>query len=121
MVDLQATLEEHPHWKRLSKMKLKAELKKANIKIPGKVIDAHYKNTEFHQIRIPAHTQRRPPLLITAPPWSFQMDIAHMPNFVTRSAAYFLLLVDVLSRKAYAYPMPNREMNTIIGAYTTFC
>ena len=36
------------------------------------------------------------------------------------NAKYFLLMVDVLSRKAYAYPIRNRSMNTILGAYTEF-
>ena len=113
---------DHPAWKRLTKTKLVAQLKAADLKVTSKEVDDYYKSSDFQQIRKPADSQRRLPLIITAPPRSFQVDIAHMPDHVSKNGghAYFLLLVDVLSRKAYAYAMLDRSMNKIIGAYTAF-
>ena len=123
----------NPHVARLKKGKLKAELQRSKVYVPAKEIDQHYAASDFHQIRKQRNSQRRPPLLITAAPRSFQVDIAYTgkgkdpasgqqgQNLPQKGGVrYFLLLVDVLSRKAYAYPMKNRSMDTIIGAYTTF-
>ena len=116
---LAEALEAHPTWKRLSKQKLKAQLKAAGLKVPGKDVDEYYKASEFQQIRVPAHTQRRPPLLITAPPRSFQLDIGFLPSYASTNSGVtaFLLMVDVLSRKAYATPLESQVMSEVVGAY----
>ena len=136
---LDKVFEEYPDWNIKSESALRKKLKQKKLSVPSKEIVQHIKNSEFRQIRVPPSSRTQVPLLITAPPQSFQIDIAHTgpstdpypqvgKNVYYKgldlpqkgNAKYFLLIVDVLSRKAYAYPMRSRTMPTIIAAYKKF-
>lgn len=52
-----------------------------------------------------------------APPYSFQVDILDLPRSRVRFALAF---VDILSRKAYMYPLKNKSLNECIIALDLF-
>lgn len=55
---------------------------------------------------------------IAAPPKSFQVDIVLMPSY--KNISKFLLLVDVFSRKAFAYVLKSGEMRDVVDASGKF-
>ena len=61
-------------------------------------------------------------LKITAPPYSFQVDIIEMPAYraVNGGVSKFLLAVDILSRKAFAYPLKSGTMAAVLDAFEKF-
>ena len=61
---------------------------------------------------------------ITAPELSFQIDIMHINKALKTNTSddfyYFFLVVDILSRKAFVYPLQNMTASSIIDAYISF-
>jgi hypothetical protein len=55
-------------------------------------------------------------------PYSFQVDAVMMPQHAGSNGGSigFLLLVDILSRKAFAYPLKSTAMQDILRAYKQF-
>jgi hypothetical protein len=66
--------------------------------------------------------KKHKPLIITGQPNSFQIDIIHLPNYTkqNKGISRFLLLVDLLSRKAFAYPLKSGSIENVIEVYKTF-
>jgi hypothetical protein len=66
--------------------------------------------------------KKHKPLVITGQPNSFQIDIIHLPNYTkqNRGINRFLLLVDILSRKAFAYPLKTGKIEDVIDVYKVF-
>ena len=61
-------------------------------------------------------------LVITAPPYSFQIDIFELTKYkATNNGIYrCLLCVDIISRKAFAYPLKSGKMLDILDQYEDF-
>ena len=59
----------------------------------------------FRKMRRPRVFRR-----ITAPPYSFQIDIVYLP-FKKQNMKYALTIVDILSRYAFVYPISSRTMS----------
>jgi len=82
-----------------------------------------YANADMLQmnrkVRKPEHYLR-----ITGPPNSFQIDIMYLQGAFDLPKKYgkrlLLVLIDVLSRKAYIYPMQNNKLKTVIETYAGF-
>lgn len=59
---------------------------------------------------------------IAAPPWSFQIDVVHMDRYKSqnRGVDRFLLLVEIESRKAFAYVLKSETVADVLKAYKRF-
>jgi hypothetical protein len=117
---LQKILKERPELKLLGKKKLKQELKSEGIK--GKVIDDYYDKLEINQIFSKARPNKNISLKINAPPNCFQVDIVLLSKYKASNKGIdkFLLLVDILSRKAFAYVLKSGKADDVLDAYKKF-
>jgi hypothetical protein len=111
-------LEANPNLVLLSKTKLTARLKKDGVSKED--IDSYFNPRELNQVY--AKPKKYQPLKITAPPLSFQMDVAFLPAYKKQNKGItaFLILVDIQSRKAFAYPLKSTKMADILDAYKLF-
>jgi hypothetical protein len=105
----------------VSKDKLKKILKKRGIKVSNKELDEFYKNNALTQqnqkIRVKRYKK------ITGPIHSYQIDVMVMParlKSANKGYVKLLVCVDILSRKAYAYPLKNNKMESILDSYAEF-
>ena len=59
---------------------------------------------------------------IARPPYNFQIDVVFMSNWKRQNGSKdcFLLLVDICSRKAFAYVLKDQTMPTILSYYKRF-
>ena len=59
---------------------------------------------------------------ITAPPDCYQIDVVNFPSYVKKVNKYnkFLVLIEILSRQAFVYPLRSNKMTDIIEAYEEF-
>ena len=82
-----------------------------------------------HADKIQMNKKPRKPkeyLRITGPPYSFQIDVMVLKggNFELPShnngIQYILVVIDILSRKAFMYPMKGNTMQTILTKYKQF-
>ena len=80
--NLEKILEAHPNYKLLSKGKLKKKLEEEDG-VTKEEIDQYFNPRELHQVY--AHPKKTKPLKITAPPYSFQMDVAFLPTYEKRN------------------------------------
>ena len=71
------------------------------------------------KVRKPDHYLR-----ITGPPYSFQIDVMFLRGNLDLPEKYgdkmLLVLIDILSRKAYIYPVHDNKLPTLIKAYAKF-
>ena len=127
MTALDVILSEHPTWRLLSKDKLIKCLKGKCIEFDKAEINKHYANSEIHQI----YRQRpsRPEYFrVTGRIGSFMIDVVHMAEFsegTTAAAAAaaadkFLFIINIPSRKAYAYLLPSATMEQVCKRYEEF-
>ena len=115
MDELEAIIEKNPSYKLLGKAKLKKI-----TGLPMKVIDEWYNEREIGQIYAkPKNTQG---YKINGPKNSFQIDIALLPQYqkTNNKIKEFLLLMEIPSRKMWAYPLENGQMETVLKAYKSF-
>jgi hypothetical protein len=105
----------------VSKDKLKKVLKKRGIDVSNKELDEFYKNSALAQqnkkIRVKRYKK------ISGPYNSYQIDILVMPTRLkTANKGYskMLVCVNIISRKAYAYPLKSNKMQNILEAYRNF-
>lgn len=107
-MSLSDILDANPSLNLLSRSKLTTRLKSEGI--TKAQIDAHFKPKELNQIYAPA--KRLQPLKITADPYTFQMDIALLPAYKSQNKGIdkILVLIDILSRKAYCFPLKSGSM-----------
>ena len=85
-------------------------------RLDKKDIETWFKSQEVVQINT---TVKGVNLKITAKPRTFQIDV--MFYKIGQSLKPFLLLVDIMSRKAFCYSIPGeKNMSKIITAYNKF-
>jgi hypothetical protein len=115
---LEELIKHNPSLKLLGKTKLKKKLELEGIS--NKEIDEYFSPKEINQIY--AQPKKYKPLKITAPPFSFQMDIALLPAYKRQNEGkdQFLILVDILSRKAFTYVLKSGKMKHVLDAYEKF-
>jgi hypothetical protein len=120
---IQEALETHPNWAYLSKTKLKAALKAAGVAASAKDVDAWW-SSERHVVHELFAKPRKKFRFsrIAAPPWSFQIDVVRMDKYRTqnRGVDRFLLLVEISSRKAFAYVLKSETVSDVLKAYRQF-
>jgi hypothetical protein len=107
-----------PQLQLLSKSKLYRVLKDEGIN--KKDIDDYFNPKEITQIYI--KPKKKYNSKITAPPYSFQVDIALLPKYKKHNKGIdkFLIFTDILSRKAYIYPLKSGKMHDILDIYEYF-
>ena len=120
MEALEEALQKNPGFKILGKDKLKKKLGALAIRISTKVIDEWFKSKEINQIY--AKPKKVKSYRINGPPNSFQMDIILLPTYQksNNGVKEFLMLIDILSRKVWAYPLKNGKMDTVMQEYRSF-
>lgn len=118
MSNLQQILAATPDLALLSRTKLTARLRHEGVSKAE--IDAHFRPKELNQIYAPP--KRLQPLKITADPYTFQMDIALLPAYRSQNKGVdkFLVLVDIISRKAYCYPLKSGSMLDVSSVFVKF-
>jgi hypothetical protein len=121
---MDALLEAHPDWKLLSKSKLYAAARRADAGISRKAFDEWYASNApaTNELFAEPRTTKRNQARIVAPPRSFQMDVVHFDRYKSANNKLyrFLLLVEINSRKAFAYVLKDEKMDTIVAAYKRF-
>ena len=115
MEDIDELLKAHPNYRLLGKVKFVARLAEHNI--PRADARKYFDGLEIGQLYAPKKRKGR--LVITAPPYSYQIDVIEMPRFKASNNGIvkFFLAVDILSRKAFAYPLKSGRMKDVLDAY----
>lgn len=118
---MDSIIEKHPSWKLLSKLKLVKKVRD-EYDIPVKDISDWYDAQEISQIYKPTEAKTKNKLQITAAPYSFQIDVVKYPRYkkYNNNVDSFLLLVDITSRKAFAYVLKNGTMSQTLDKYEEF-
>jgi hypothetical protein len=106
-------------YRSLGKTKLKTALRG---KVAPEVIDEYFATSDAHQVFIkPQKKAVADQYIITGPPLSFQLDIVVFGNpRLNKGFGYALLVVEILSRKAWIYPLKTHTMDNILVAYKRF-
>ena len=117
-MELQAAIKKDPGLKLLSRSKLYATLKDQGV--TKKQVDEYLNPRELTQIY--AKPQRTADFIITSPPRSFQIDIALMPRHKRANDGIerFFIAIDILSRKAFTYPLQSGSMADVLVVYKEF-
>jgi len=101
--------------------KIISKLRKNGEDFDEKDLRHYYKQQEVNQRTSP---QKKPTkrLKITGPPGAYQVDLIFLPKFRSsnRGITTFLLLVEILSRKAFAYPVTFKKPSDLLDAYEQF-
>jgi hypothetical protein len=120
MEAIQRILSKHPSYKLLSKGKRFSVLRLKDPSIKMKDVEEFLKDKPLQEVQ--KKPKKHKPLIITGQPNSFQIDIIHLPNYTkqNKGISRFLLLVDLLSRKAFAYPLKSGSIENVIEVYKTF-
>jgi len=120
MDKIQSIITKHPSYKLLSKGKLFSVLRLKNPSIKMKDVERFLNDKPLQQVF--SKPKKHKPLIITGQPNSFQIDIIHLPNFTkqNKGISRFLLLVDILSRKAFAYPLKSGTIENVLEVYKAF-
>lgn len=121
MTTLEELVENRPHLKLLSKAKLYERVKDHGI--TRQEVNAFLSSKEITQVYArPKYTSKSDRLKITAPPYSFQIDVAILPAYKSSNKGIdkFFIAVDILSRKAFAYPLKKGSMSAVLKAYEQF-
>lgn len=102
----------------LSQSKITSRLKAEGF--TAAQITSHFKPQELTQIY--SKPQKYDSYKITGPPYSFQVDVFHLPAYskTNKGITQALLLVDILSRKAFCYPLKSSKMDDVLNAYSQF-
>ena len=100
----------------LSLNKKKQVLKKQGIKYNAEELKEEYENDELVQIHTKPRYNKKKAMQIYAPPQSYQIDVIFMPKFKYANGNYdkILILIEITSRKAYAFPLKTNKMDEII-------
>ena len=121
MERIREIIKEKPSFKLLGKARLYKVLKPIDKKITMKMVAEYLEDKPLQQV---FHRPVEPvPLKITAKPRSFQIDIIEMTKYKkqNKGLSKFLLIADVMSRKAFAYPMKSGKMDEVLDKYKQFC
>lgn len=119
MERLKSILDNDPKLKILGRAKLKQVLKAQGIS--ANIVDKYYDSRELNQI----FSRSKKPgleLKINSPLNCFQIDIVLMSPYKSANNGVdkFLLLVDILSRKAFAYILKSGKADDVLVAYKQF-
>ena len=116
---LKQILAEHPGYKVLGRAKLKLVLKG---KVSAAIVDQYIDSSELHQVHARAPVKDKEFLRITGGQNEFQIDVVVFPKFKSSNGGKdrFLLIEDILSRKAWAYVIPSNKMADVLTAYRKF-
>ena len=116
---MQAIFDENPSYRVLGRAKLKTLLKG---RVSPAQIDAYIDSSELHQTHAQAPSKTREFKRITGVPNAFQIDVVVYPRYKASNGGKdrFLLLEDILTRKAWAYVLPSNSMADVLAAYTKF-
>lgn len=121
MDKLKELIESNPSLRLLGRRKLVQAL--APHSITKKVVDEYFKTREVVEIykRPPKHP-RTETLQIAAEPYSYQVDVVELPDYrdMNKGMTKFLLIVDICSRKAFAYILLNGSADTVLKGYKDF-
>jgi hypothetical protein len=101
--------------------KVIAKLISAGVEFNEKELRHAYKQLEVNQ-RIQRQKKPDKRLKITGPPGAYQIDLIFLPKYRSsnRGITIFLLLVEIISRKAFAYPIKSKKPSDILDAYEQF-
>jgi len=115
MDQLLEIIEQNPGYKLLGKEKLKKL-----TGISSKVINTWWGQKEINQIY--AKPKKVPGYEINGPPNSFQIDIVLLPAYQksNKGIKEFLMIIDILSRKMWGYPLKDGKMETVLTEYRKF-
>ena len=100
----------------LSKSRMKAELVG---RVPGKIVDEYFATSATCQ-RMAKPGKLDAKYLITAPPKSFQIDVANYHSITAVNPSLVLNIIDILSRKLWAYSLKDNTMPTVLSTYKKF-
>ena len=89
---------------------------KKSLNASTKEINEFLKNQEINQVN--KKPNKHSNLRITAPPKSFEIDMVHCP--IGENVKNILSIVDIQSRKAWAYLLSNGTGENILVAYKKF-
>jgi hypothetical protein len=98
----------------------------AKLVSAGEEFDEKELRHAYKQLEVNQRTQRQKKpvklLKITGPPGAYQIDLIFLPKYRSsnRGITIFLLLVEIPSRKAFAYPLKSQKPAAILDAYEQF-
>jgi hypothetical protein len=113
-------ISKNPSYKLLGKEKLKQTIKAHGIS--ARTVNEYYDKLEINQMLSRVKVNKDANLTINAPPYCYQIDIVLLPKYKTSNGGKdkFLLLVDILSRKAFAYILKSGRAGDVLDAYKQF-
>ena len=120
---LKSLLERNADYRILSRAKLTCLLRKKGFDITKNAYDEHFKSSELEQVFSKKNTVKKQPMYkITAAPYSFQIDIVMLPAYKksNKGVSSFFLAIEILSRKAFAYPIRSNQMESVLDIYDAF-
>ena len=105
-----------------SKSKLYALAKKEGVKATMKDIETFLNKQNTQQIFSRKVRQKPGHIVAFRPETRFQMDLIDMSNFSTKNKGYnwIMLLIDIFTRKLYAYLIPNKDEKSILTVLNKF-
>ena len=105
-----------------SKSKLYALAKKEGVKATMKDIETFLNKQNTQQIFSRKVRQKPGHIVSFQPGMRFQMDLVDMTNFSSKNGGYgwIMLLVDVFTRKLYAYRMKSKNETNILAVLNKF-
>lgn len=115
-----------PKFGYLAYEKFNAKVKQLYPNIKSSEVKEFLANQEVNQLSKKPVVKKSKMYKINAPELTFQIDLMFLPKALkattTKSTSLyvFLLCIDVLSRKAYIYSLPNKEQDSIMKAYKEF-
>ena len=122
-INIDEIMKTNPTWKLLSRDKLNKTLKKQGIIFCKADIDRYFESSELLQVFKKPPTSKHDSFRINAEPDSYQIDVvlmAQWPKAKNDNIDRFLLLVDILSRRAFVELLPSNQMVDVIKAYEVF-
>ena len=117
-----AKLLTQPRYALLSKSKLKVALKKDGISFDAGELDRYHGEGAVNQRFARVQFERKKAFQITSPLHWFQVDVAFFNKYPEENDGIksFIVFENVLSRKAYAYPLRSGTTSSILTEYKRF-
>ncbi len=119
METVATAIAEKPTLRLLSQDKLFRTLRKDNPDLKLKDVQAYFAANRDEVLERFAKPGRYKQAKITAPPYSFQIDVIHLPAYKATNGNKdrFFLAIDILSRKAFAYVLKSGKVPDVLKAY----
>ena len=105
-----------------SKKKLYALAKLEGVRMTLKDIDSFLSKQHSQQIFSKKIQQKEGHIVSFVPDLRYQMDLVDMSNFSKKNGGFnwILMLIDIFSRKLYAYLLKDKSKESIVKALTQF-